>query len=104
MADLNEIACTIIANAGEGLSYAMEAIEKAKENNFDESRELLKKSDEALLNAHHAHTEILVQEADAGQIPINFLMVHASNHLSEGETTRRMAGLFITMLKEVRKK
>lgn len=100
--DLNQIACAIIANAGEAQSYAMEAIEKARENAFDESKELLKKSGEALLAAHNAHTQVLVEEANADQIPINFLLVHASNHLSSAETSKNMAELFIEILMEVR--
>lgn len=100
--DLNQIACTIIANSGEGQSYVMEAIESARENQFDIAQELLKKSDESLMIAHKAHMEILVQEANADQIPINFLLVHASNHLAEAKVTRNMAAMFIELLEEVR--
>lgn len=100
--DLNQIACVIIANAGEAQSYAMEAIEKARENDFVTSLELLSKSEESLLIAHNAHTQILVQEANADQIAINFLLVHASNHLSEAKATKEMAMLFMEILKEVR--
>lgn len=101
--DLNQIACAIIANAGEGQSYAMEAIEKARESQFDASQDLLKKSEASLLVAHEEHMKILVEEANADSIPINFLLVHASNHLSEAKATKEMAKLFVEILKEVRK-
>lgn len=100
--DLNQIACTIIANSGEAQSFALEAIESARENQFDHCSELLIKSDESLMIAHKAHMEILVQEANADEIPINFLLVHASNHLAEAKVTRNMAAMFIELLKEVR--
>lgn len=100
--NLTQIACAVIANAGDAHSYAMCAIEKARENDFDGSSEMLKECDKAILAAHEEHMKILVQEANADQIEINFLLVHASNHLSEARATQHMAELFIELLKEVR--
>ena len=53
----------IIANAGDARSYAFGALEAAKKGNFEEADELLKKSSEAAVEAHHMQTELLTNEA-----------------------------------------
>lgn len=71
----------IIANAGDARSYAFGALEAAKKGNFEEAEELLKKSDEAAIKAHHAQTELLVKEANGDKTPVDVLLVHAQDHL-----------------------
>lgn len=71
----------IIANAGDARSYAFAALEAAKAGNFDEAEELLKKSDAAAIEAHHAQTDMLVNEANGEKTPVDVLLVHAQDHL-----------------------
>ena len=44
--EINNIACQIIAHAGDGKSYSMEAIENAETGDFKSAEENLKCSDE----------------------------------------------------------
>ena len=71
----------IIANAGDARSYAFGALEAAKAGNFEEAEELLKKSNEAAVEAHHMQTELLVNEANGNKTPVDVLLVHAQDHL-----------------------
>lgn len=67
---VNEIACQIIAHAGDSKSYSMEAIENAENRAFDLAEMNLAQSDEAIKKAHEIHTSLLVEEArDPGCIP-----------------------------------
>ena len=89
--DIDQIAVTIIANAGDSKSCSMEAIEAARLGDFKKADELLKQSDDALAKAHKAHTEILVKEAREGSGFLSMLLIHASNHFSGAEITRDFA-------------
>ncbi|MBO4358775.1 MAG: PTS lactose/cellobiose transporter subunit IIA [Erysipelotrichaceae bacterium] len=81
---------TIIAEAGDSKSYSFEAMNAAADGDFDEAGKLLASAKESLLRAHQAHTELLVADANEG-IELNFLIVHASNHLSIADLSADLA-------------
>ena len=98
--EINNVACQIIAHAGDGKSYSMEAIENAEAGDFKGAEESLKHSDESIQKAHEIHTGLLVQEAwDPGCITATMMLIHASNHLSAAELTRDLAERFIRVYK-----
>jgi len=102
--DMEQLIMTIIANAGESRSASMEAIEAARNGNYEEAEALLRKADEAMYAAHDAHNQILFQDAGGAHAPMTFILVHASNHMSVAEVTRDMANEFIKTFKEMRGK
>lgn len=71
----------IIAHAGDARSYAFGALEAAKKGNFEEAEELLKKSSEAAIEAHHMQSDLLFNEANGNKTPVDVLLVHAQDHL-----------------------
>ena len=79
---VNEIACQIIAHAGDSKSYSMEAIENAENRAFDLAEMNLAQSDEAI-------------KRDPGCIPASMMLIHASNHLSGAELTNELAKRFV---------
>ncbi|MGL4367624.1 MAG: PTS lactose/cellobiose transporter subunit IIA [Brevinemataceae bacterium] len=76
-----EIVMSLVGFAGEGRSYAFEALRAARNGDFEKSDELLKKSSEALLEAHHTQTELIQDEINGIKTPISLLMLHAQDHL-----------------------
>jgi PTS system cellobiose-specific IIA component len=98
--DFDQIACTIIANAGDSKGDSFAAINAAEEGDFDEAEALLKSSEEKLTLAHEAHSQVLFAAAN-GELPeLNFLLVHASNHLSISEATKDFADVIVRMYKK----
>lgn len=96
--EINNIACEIIANAGDSKSYSLEAIEDAESGEFAQARECLEKADESLKRAHEIHTKLLVDEArDPGCISATMMLIHASNHLSVAEISRELSERFVTV-------
>ena len=91
----------IIANAGDARSYAFGALEAAKAGNFEEAEELLKKSNDAAVEAHHMQTELLVNEANGQKTPVDVLLVHAQDHLTMALMYERLASEFISVYKEM---
>lgn len=78
---LETYSMNIIANSGDGRSYAFQALEKAKTDSFLEASELLKKSDDSINLAHKWQTDLLVLEAQGNHQEINILLIHSQDHL-----------------------
>lgn len=99
--EINEISCQIIAFAGDGKSYALEAIDNAERGDIDGAYEALKKCDKSILKAHEIHTSLLVKEAqDPGCIQATMMLIHASNHLSNAEVSRDLVEHFVNIYKK----
>lgn len=101
--DMDQVACTIIANAGDSKGDSFAAICAAEEGRFEEAEALLKSSEDKLLLAHEAHSRVLFASANRELPEFNFLMIHASNHLSVSEVTREFAEVIVKIYKEVKK-
>ena len=54
----------LIIYGGDGKSSSVEAIQAAKEGNFELADEKITAAEESLLQAHHTQTEMLTQEAN----------------------------------------
>lgn len=89
----------IIAHAGDARSYAFGALEAAKAGNFEEAEELLKKSNDAAVEAHHMQTELLVNEANGNKTPVDVLLVHAQDHLMTSMLAVELIKELITIYK-----
>lgn len=71
----------LIMNSGNAKSDAMEAIQAAKQGNFDEADEKMKSAEESLTKAHQSQTGLLTQEAQGEGITVTLLTVHSQDHL-----------------------
>lgn len=78
---LQEIAMHIIANSGAARGCVFEAMTKAKEGNFAEAEELLKKGEEYYDGAHTAHRQLLKLDAKGEVEKMTVLLTHAQDHL-----------------------
>ncbi len=78
---MEEIVMSLVGFAGEGRSYAFEALRSARKKDFVTADEFIKKCSEALLEAHHIHTKLIQDEINGNPTKISLLMVHAQDHL-----------------------
>lgn len=101
--DIELVAMELVGNAGEARSLAFEALSEAKKRNFEKAEELLKKSKEASLKAHHTQTELICSEADGNKMEIELLMVHAQDHLMTSILARELISEMIELYKELEK-
>lgn len=91
MDKITEIAFQIILYAGNGRSNAMEAIQEAKEGNFDEADRLIKEAGAEVGKAHGFQTKLLQEEANGDSPSINIILVHSQDHLMTAMTVRDLA-------------
>lgn len=96
---MNEIAFQIILFAGNGKSSAMEAIQEAKEGNFEGAEAKLKEAGEELGKAHSFQTNLLQEEAQGNGQGVNVILVHSQDHLMTAMTVRDLAVEIIELYK-----
>ena len=94
------VAFQLISYAGDAFSYFFKAVEKARNGEFDEADELIKKGESELTNAHNAQTELLAKEAQGKDIEYSIMLVHAQDHLMTTIMYERVAKEFITLYRE----
>jgi len=76
-----EIAMQLIMYGGEAKSCAVEAISAAKQGDFEKAESKLSQAQAALMEAHHAQTDMLTKEAQGERNEINLFMIHGQDHL-----------------------
>lgn len=81
----------LIINAGNAKSDAMEAIQAAKTGDFGLAQEKLTEADQALVEAHHAQTGLLTDEASGNPMTVTLLAVHSQDHLMTSITFNDLA-------------
>ena len=100
---MEEIAMTIVGNAGEARSLAFEALGEAKNGNYEKANECLVQAKEKSLIAHEMQTELICNEADGNGIEMNLLMVHAQDHLMTSILARDLISEMIELYKVIKK-
>ncbi|MCL1928279.1 MAG: PTS lactose/cellobiose transporter subunit IIA [Treponema sp.] len=76
---------------GEAKSLAMLAIEQARNGDFGQAEESIRKSAESLKKSHQAHTNLLSYEAEEENLQVTLFMVHASDHLTSASVIHLLA-------------
>lgn len=71
----------LIMNSGNAKSCAIEGIQAAKTGDFKTADEKIAEAEAALVEAHHAQTGMLTQEAQGEAVEITLLTVHSQDHL-----------------------
>lgn len=79
--DVEQIAFTIIAHAGEAKSLAYSALREAEKNNFEKAENLIKEARTEINQSHQSQTDLLTSEANGEKTPINVLLIHSQDHL-----------------------
>ena len=89
----------IIIHGGNAKSCGMEAIQAAKEGDFEEADRKMEDANDALDNAHNAQTGLLTKEASGEDVEVTLLMVHAQDHLMNAITFCDLANEFVELYK-----
>lgn len=97
-----KISMSIIANSGDAKSYAFAALDKAKCAQFDECDQLIEKSENCLIKAHQAHTQVL-SDAINQDFTMDLLFVHAQDQLMMSMTSIDLIKEMINLYKEIKK-
>ncbi|MEG1003716.1 PTS lactose/cellobiose transporter subunit IIA [Clostridium sp.] len=92
---MEEIILNLIMHSGEARSYAMEAMELAKQGKIEEGKALIEKSSQELVEAHHSQTKLIQGEAGGEKAEFSLLLMHAQDHLMTTMTLKDLANEII---------
>ena len=97
-----ELVCfEIISNVGMARSLFIEAIQSAKEGDFDQAYKLIEQGNEAFVKGHHSHVELIQNEANGEKTEIVLLLLHAEDQLMSAEAFGILANEFIDLYKKI---
>ncbi|QQK08372.1 PTS lactose/cellobiose transporter subunit IIA [Miniphocaeibacter halophilus] len=101
MEGIELIAFEIISNVGEAKSCYIQAIQEAKEKNFDEANKLIEEGNKAFIEGHHAHTKLIQREAEKNDVTVNLIIMHAEDQLMAADSFKIIASEFIDLYKKI---
>ncbi len=88
--EMESVIFSLIINSGQSRSMAFEALQNAREGNFEEAKKLLKESSQKSLEAHKIQTELIQKESKGEVVGVSLLMVHAQDHLMTSMLAREL--------------
>lgn len=99
-----ELICfQIISAVGNARSLYIEAIQEAKEGNFDKAEELIKEGEASFTEGHAAHGKLIQQEAGGEPTTMTLLLTHAEDQLMSAEAFGILSREFIDLYKAIKK-
>ncbi len=99
--DVMNICFQILASMGSARSSYIEAVQEAKEGNFERAEELIKAGDEAYREGHGIHGDLISREAAGEKISAGLLLIHCEDILMSAETIKIMAEELIWVHKKL---
>lgn len=99
--DLEKDILALITYSGEARSLAIEAIECAKNGEFEKAEGRLKEADEKLIMVHNVQTSLMHREASGESFSMSILLVHAQDHLMNAITINTLAKEFIDVYRQL---
>jgi PTS system cellobiose-specific IIA component len=103
MEGMELISFKIISAVGTARSLYIEAIQEAKKGNFQRAEELIKEGEEVFIQGHHAHSELIQQEACGQAVVPTLMLMHTEDQLMSADGFKIIAEEFIEVYKNTRR-
>lgn len=98
------IVMNLVVDSGSGRSFAMEAIQYAKEGNFEEAEKSLELADAELVKAHGVQSQLIRDElsGEGDGVKVNLMLVHSQDHLMTAMLCKDLAREFVDLYKKIK--
>lgn len=97
----DDIVMNLVVNSGEARSIAMEAIELARQGQFEEAAAKIAQARETINAAHNFQTELVQKEINNDPVPMSLLMCHGQDHLMTAMVVIDLAEKFIEVYQKM---
>lgn len=94
------ISFEMISYFGSAKSSYLEALQAAKQKDWDKVTQLIEEGDQAFVTGHHAHAQLIQQEAAGNPVPFSIFLVHAEDQLMSAELVKILCLELIEQLKQ----
>jgi Phosphotransferase system cellobiose-specific component IIA len=101
MEEMELICFQMISTVGTAKSLYIESIGLAKQGKYDDALEKIKEGDEAFIEGHHVHADLIAKEANGEKIEVQLLLMHAEDQLMSAESFKTIAMEFIDVYKKI---
>lgn len=101
MEELETIIFNIIIHGGNARALAYEALEKARESDYEEVERLLEECRQEMTLAHNTQTKLVQDEVKGENVKISLLLIHAQDQLMTSMTEQTLIQQMIEMQKEI---
>lgn len=91
----------MISFNGSARSCFIEAIQAAKEGDFDRAQELMAEGEEQFIEGHRVHAQLIQKEAQDGESEVNLLLIHAEDQMMSAELMKIIAAELIEIHKQI---
>lgn len=103
--ELEQACFSLISFSGTAKSDYLEALEYAKENNFEDADAAITRGNENYLRAHEAHFNLIQEEVSSENgLLTRLTLVHAEDQLAMAETARLFAEQLIDLYRRLAEK
>lgn len=94
-----EAAMAVIVSAGEARDFCKEALQCARQGNFEEAEVKLKEAKDSITEAHNGQTEVIQAEMRGEETKISLLFIHAQDTIMTITSEINMATEMLEMYK-----
>lgn len=101
MEGIEYISFQIIASSGTARSYYIEAIQFARNKEFEKAEECILQADKEYIEAHHIHAKLIQEEAMNNKSELNVLLIHALDQMMSAETFGILSKEFMDLYKKI---
>ena len=91
----------MISSVGTAKSMYIEAIQFAKQGNFEKAEESINEGNEMFIEGHQVHAKILQREAAGEHIEFSLLLIHAEDQLMATDSFKILTMEFIDLYKRL---
>lgn len=92
-----EAAMAVIVSAGEARDFCKEALQCARQGNFEEAEAKLKEAKDSITEAHNGQTEVIQAEMRGEETKISLLFIHAQDTIMTITSEINMAAEMLEM-------
>lgn len=101
--NVEQVSFELISKAGDAFGYLVQAINYAREGEFEEAEKKVSESEKVMNDAHKVQTSMIVKEAQGGQTEVSVLLVHAQDTLMNTILMATLAKEFILLYQRLGK-
>ncbi|RFA32031.1 PTS lactose/cellobiose transporter subunit IIA [Virgibacillus dokdonensis] len=98
---IEEISFQIILHGGNARNLAMEAIQHAKDGEYDIAESKIQEANKEIGKAHRTQTDLIEREARGEKTEIRLLLIHAQDHLMNAITVLDLTQEIIQLYKSI---
>ncbi|WP_169241350.1 PTS lactose/cellobiose transporter subunit IIA [Bifidobacterium olomucense] len=99
--DLEMTCFQLITAAGTAKSDYIEALNKAKEGDFEGAQASLDEGDKSYQEGHKVHSTLVQQEASGNPVKVGLLLIHVEDQMMAAEVFRQMVVEMIDLYKRL---